>query len=331
MNWGKVKTVMILILLLACLLLGFSIRSIASGRRYLDAETVANLYAILAEDDIIVAESALPRERMEPYVYYSALPEDYYGEVLSLMTDDAIARSFATPDDGFFFITENDDRFWIGKYFGFSYYSHAVGENNDSEVTGLNAAEPEQGTLLPAPSAFEGVSATEEEQRALLATAESFLNLDGFVSEEARSSYALSLKGLIRPNVGSDVYLLINLTVDGVPVATNELVLLLRHDGVVAADGSWAFLYGETRESAPIYDQVNILISEKKNIDIDRKSGNLSGPVAIRQVELCYCPYADEESGTVYYVPGWRVTQENGTVRVYDAVNNCVFLPEGNG
>lgn len=307
MNWGKVKLVMIAVLLLACLLLGWNIWSLADSRRYIAEEELTNLQAILEADNIYLAEEAVPRRRFEADVFVGAVVADYYQWVYNSLCGEPIYRTYTTPN-GLMLITESGDRYHIRGNFGFAY--HATGF--------LTVTLPEYGNLGT-------LRLDDRTKETLLASAREFLKMNMLLPAETVDRYQLALTGAKRTGDLQGYFIAITLEMDGVPLCTNEAVLLIR-DGIVRAmEGNWTFLSGSRTESAPVYDQVNILISEKKNIAHDRSVGLLPRTVSIRSVEPCYCPYVDEESGAVYFVPGWKITHEDGRIRVYDGVSNQVY------
>lgn len=311
MNWGKVKWVMIAILAAACLLLGWNIYSVSSRRNYIDDQTLTNLTTILETDGIYLAEDAIPRERFTADVLAGELSDDYYQFVYKTLCGDPIYRTYTTPN-GLMIFNEIGDRYHVRKYFGFSYHAAGYLSVQLPSYTDLADEHPDK-----------GVDKNMEKQ--CLAAIESFLKLQSFMPEETADRFRLVLTGYSSVAEGQGVYASATLEIDGVPLCTNEAVFLISEGEVLIMEGNWTFLFSTRSERALIYDQVNILISEKKNIDEDRRLGVMSGAVSIRRAEPCYCPYVDEESGTVYFVPGWRIIHEDGRIRIYNGVSNLIY------
>ena len=307
MNWGKVKLIMIAVLLGACVLLGWNIWSISESRRYIDEDILLDLTAILESDSIYLEENAVPRERFRADVFVGPVREDYYQWVYHALCNAPVYRTYTTPD-GLMIFTESGDRFHLGGYFSFAYYSAGY----------LTEVLPAYGTL--GESKLNGK--LEEE---LLASVRDFLKMDTLLPTETADRHQLVLSGVSMTEDRQGYYISVTLAIDGVQLPTNEAVLLLRGGEVRAMEGNWTFLAGNTTESAPIYDQVNILISEKKHIAHERLVGVIRGSVTICHVETCYCPYIDEENGLVYFVPGWKIEYEGGRTCIYDAVSNEIF------
>lgn len=307
MKWERVKLVVIAILLLACIILGWNIWSLTYSRRYIDEEMLSDVRAILAADDIHLADGAVPAERFRADVFVGATVEDYYQYVYNALSGDPIYRTYTTPD-GLMIFTDGGDRYHISGNFGFAYYAAGF----------LTVNLPKYGELSMH-------RLTEDQREELLSSVREFLKMDALLSSDMAERYQLVLTGARITSDQQGYYVSVNLTMDGVPLVTNEAVLLIRGQQVRAMAGTWTFLSGDRTEAAPIYDQVNILISEKKNVDADRLSGAFAGSVSIERIEPCYCPYVSEESGAVYFVPGWKITYGDGQIRVYDGVSNQIY------
>ena len=310
MNWGKVKLIMITVLLSASILLGWNIWSLSESRRYIDEDVLLDLTAILEADNIYLEENAVPRERFRADVFIGTVREDYYQWVYSTLCGAPVYRTYTTPD-GLMVFTEAGDRFHLGGYFAFAYYATGY----------LTAA-------LPAYDELDVSKLSNKAEEELLASVRSFLKMDVMLPSETADRHHLVLKGATITEDGEGYYVSVALSIDGVFLPSNEAVLLLRDGVVCAMEGNWTFLSGNATERAPIYDQVNILISEKKNIAEDRRESHLRSPVTITRVETCYCPYIDAEHGIVYFVPGWMIVHEGGKTRVYDGVSNTIFAFE---
>lgn len=106
------------------------------------------------------------------------------------------------------------------------------------------------------------------------------------------------------------------LRLNGLEVADNYLTVCLDESGnLLSANGKYAFMPLKKENGFRYYDIINVL---KAELDYISQNGNPG--TAIESIEACYVMEPSSDGRRVMLVPAWKISYENGTVRLHESV-----------
>lgn len=307
MRWNSIKSVMIAILLGVNLWLMYLLFGRYAAYSYFDETTLRNTAEILGRDGIAVAVEQIDARRRDAALYAAPMPEEYHETVATAFTHSPIAEGFPTPT-GRRMIAENGDTVTITGTFGVNYL--AAGQNREQMAESVEWA---LGLLEPiAPK-----------QRSLRDLRE---RLSNCLTANSHDNTATTPAGTrIRYDAayrfGEYTLLVCSQAIDGKPIAGHTVRALFDGAGtLVWLDGVWSFLPITGSYSAPLYDQINILFTERSARLSEAGEEEVS--LTLSSMTFCYVltPVSDGEGRTVYYSPAWQIAYTDGSTVTYSAV-----------
>lgn len=265
MNWNKVKTVMIWILIAANVILAHTLFMRYRNMNYISEEALDSVCGLLAEAGVTIDASVISRRKPDLYVYESERTDTYQTQTAELLSGSAVVRRFMTPAESEVtseITMENGDIYRFGRGFSFSYL-HA-GEDGAELEAALNSYHTAGTDVLK--------TTADARENAIIKLVTTFLLASAKADEEASNETASV--GFAEVTVRFDAeqrwYLVSGVqSIDGVPLFGNSIQCIVREGSITPSmiTGTWCFLFSQRRYSSPLYDQLNILFSEKKRAE----------------------------------------------------------------
>ena len=265
MNWNRVKTVMIWILIAANVILAHMLITRYRSINYISEEALDSVRGLLAEAGVTIDASAVSRRKPDLHLYESERTDTYQAQTAELLSGSTVVGRFMTPAESDVtseLTMENGDLYRFGRGFSFSYIR--AGEDAAELETALAAYRSDGAGALK--------TVSDARENAMTEQTASFLLASGRANEEASNETAA--EGLAEVSVRFDAerqwYVISAVqTIDGVPLFGNSIDCIVREGESTPSmvSGTWCFLFSQHRYSSPLYDQLNILFSEKKRAE----------------------------------------------------------------
>ncbi len=308
MNHNKIFSVLIGVLSLSCAVLAVCIFMLNREVNYLPAQSVDDIAAILAEDNIIIDTDIISRKRESGTVY--VCNSGHYSEtVAELLGGSGVKAVYAIPD-GEIVTLYNGAKFEFGKNYAFKFFRSGTSSGLDPNLSDLSQT-------------ADHVSEGKREEIAAIAM--DFIDRG---SREFENSSKMSVETVV-DNIWENsgiYYALCTRKISGAEINRNLVLCTIDGGEVTEAYGTWCFLTLGESYSAQLTDILNILFSVKKDIsDIRAEKGNDVSPVKIESVGLSYSLYFYGSEDEFCLIPCWQVVTDNMGDFIYNAIDNTLY------
>lgn len=362
MNWSKIKSVIILILLLGNIILAYTIISRYLNINYISEESLVTLRDILEDYGVQFDLSIIDRKKPNLYIYEASKDTEYQTKVASELSRSNIAVSFPSPA-GSVIIMENGNKYEFENGFSFTY----VKSQDDSEyyMSIFDSINDYAGTT---DGKYTEMKYTDDLKKIIW----------DFISKSPSSHEDISELGKRGIRISRTIFdseekcyiLSATQTLDEAEISGATVIFIIKQgeNEVAAVKGTWYFIQPQKRYSSQLYDQLNILFNEKKRMDsgnseisydeldegilqsqifskpeetveiitetsgtvpvIEDKNIKESGEiVVITSLKLCYCLYQSQGSDGIhiFFIPGWEIIRENGSFTIYNGTDGKVY------
>ena len=360
MNWSRVKTLMVLILLSANIILAYTLISRYRSINFISAESLDMIGNILSESGVELDTGIIDRRKPALSIYEAVKSEEYQLNTASALSKSEVSGKFPSPA-GSEIIMENGEKYEFGKGFSFSYMSNQDESSYYSTVFDSHA-QNNSGNL------------TSKAISDLAKIIDSFMmNAPSFQSDATETGRGGMTDITAAVDVENKCYVVTaSQMLDGVEIEGNTLVFIIKQgeNKVAAAKGLWSFVEITEKIPSHIYDQLNILFNEKKRADVintevdygvdfdgetsviargrgndDEKtttddvniipvnemvypetaSNSTNERIEITSLELCYCVYQSSDGSHIFYIPGWKITRKDGSFTIYNGMNGKIY------
>jgi len=361
MNWSKVKTLMVLILLSANLILAYTLISRYRNINFISTESIEMIGNILEESGVELDTSKIDRRKPAISIYEAVKSEEYQVNTATALSQSEVSGKFLSPA-GTGIIMENGEKYEFGKGFSFSYI------DNQDESAYYSAVYDSQGKHN---SGNIGSKALAD----LTKIINSFMgNAPSFESDSSDASKGGMTEISAAVDVENKCYVVsVSQMLDGVIIEGNTLVFIIKQgeNKVSAAKGLWSFVEITEKIPSQIYDQLNILFNEKKradamnfsldyDVDFEEENDlNTNGQsrvgqdvetpddkniipvnefvnpqtednpsdkkIEITSLKLCYCVYQSSDGSHIFYIPGWKITRKDNSFTIYNGMNGKIY------
>lgn len=304
MSWNKIKTFLIILLVSANIF--FAVTLINHNRiEIYDNDTIDNVLSLLRESGIYVDKAQLEKKDVKLDVYKCAPVESYITELSSRLGLGKECEKYATPN-GVYFIYQDGTKLQVEDNYNINFTNS---ENISQEILEASTEVTDNATIMEAKKLIKKY----------------------FSPSDEISSYKIeSIKK-------SNKYFIIQIeqTINNCSIYEHKLQCVFDSVQIISAYGRWCFLPITETFSSQTYDLVNILLNEKISIDMSAQKTNnnenkediskqestdaIKGK-HILEIKQCFCPYLNNESSELLYVPSYMITYSNGTFSVYNSV-----------
>ena len=328
MNWSRIKTVLILLLLAANAYLIYAIVSQYRVSTRIDPGEIEAAAALLAKDGFTVRENALSGRRIELKVWRSAFPRE--------------------KEDG------SGHEFVIRRLFGSPEYSQSL------TVSGVEVSAEGIGTLSFSDSdplyikfvaagcdydgsADEAAADPESDRQVgklrklnLANILKQFLaggDTSSLTADERRADIDVDMAIYERDSRRYVAHFIQK--IDGCPIEGTGGIFAVRNDTVEYFRGSAVLMSGAAGYNAELLDEINILFLEKDSVlsvaspsEAEITSGGEYSPAAaamtVTETSPLYCVIWNSDRTEYYLIPSWKISYSDGTSSVRNAVNGNI-------
>ena len=299
MNWTSLKVYLIVILAAINVFLTVSYIDSANKNSRIDNNTLVNTVEFIEKQGVLLDQSIIPTEIYNSKIIECPYGEEYYEKIATAISGSEKESINILPDSSIRINTKNGASFTFDSSFGFSF----VRFHNDSEAELL--------TLDDTGIDNRPTSLTKEQSKELSAFFKAAAQSSDDLSYSVTSVYTKDTG-----NVIATCYQHIN----NVPVSSNVLTVEFDKNQIISAIGTWFFPYSAENYTFRLYDQLTILIKEAQSFNVD-KDESPSDVRRITSVQHVYSIYRSAANDRVYFIPSWKLVSDDGSERIYNAVN----------
>lgn len=315
MNWKKIKSLIILLLICADIFLAVMLMRQSGTDPY--AKEAADDASELLLRACISVDSSLLINNTSSMPIYTVSSTDSVGTIAKLFFSGSASEAFAVPGGVALFSDEGE----LLKICGSSIFY---------------AAEPFETDEL----AFEPSEVSE-----LDGGAKKLLNELLTPSGAGGENFGLEVIALEKSEDSSVVRVI--QTLDGVRIRNHVLTCKTEGNRIVYVDGEWCFLPIKGKSNAHLLDKTNILFIERNDFEITAAEATektdsvttdaeadvntdagavedepLSAPTkVVTAIEHCYSSVAKSDGETLYIVPSYSIEWQDGSFSYYDAIS----------
>lgn len=268
MNWSRIKSVMILVLLAANIFLVYTIISRYFNINYVNEESLVTLKSVLADSGVDFDLGIIDRKRPSMFIYEAVKDDDYQTNTAINLSGSTVSGKFQSPT-GVVITMENGKKLEFRNGFGFSYtedldetgyYSNIFTSflrNSDYGIEIKNTSDFEK-IILDFLTHSQSPEDTTEKGKIGVTDVKAYFN-------DEKKCYIVTavqtMDGVRIVSAGQT---------DRGQTAVENTVMCIINQGkneVSAAMGTWCFIGTSAREPSQLYDQMNILFNEKKRAE----------------------------------------------------------------
>ena len=299
MNWTNLKTYLIILLVTINVFLIFNYVDSTNGTAQLENTDILNTVEFLEKQDIRIKKEVIPTEVYNSNIIECSYGEEYYELIATLISKSEKESINILPDNSIRINTINGSSFTFDSSFGFSYAKSPINEN--SELMTLENLSDQDNQ----------VSLTREQRKAL----SFFFN----PASQTNNKLSYSVESATTKANGN---LLVTCFqhINNIPVYSNTITVELKDNEIINASGTWFFASDTETYIFRLYDQLSILVKEAQLFKANSED-NKTTPYEINAIEHIYSIYRSANNNKVYFIPSWRLLDNNSNERIYNAVN----------
>ena len=334
MNWSKVKTVTIIILVAVNIFFIINLRVQYVNTYLIDEKTRTDTAELLGKADILISPDIIPDTRPNVKVYENGYNEDYQQNIIKKITGSGTENcSWHMINNGTKCIINS-----TGDEFEFS-------DTDRFDLTYRKNISlpymPDADYLTAFGAASETVPDDDSRDCTMKRCIERFLfsgelNSGSFISASASgSSYSL-VPDTVRYDTANDWYVVTaHEEIDGCPLYARGTTFVIKSGEVIYMTGELMLLDPVSSYTTELVDQINILFEEKAYIEAKRlydsptlSADDLHGTDDVSRIislSVGYCVSWNSDRTIFYLIPAWEIVYSDGSVRVRNAINGGIY------
>jgi|GEM_PF-7103601 Uncharacterized protein conserved in bacteria len=309
MNWGKIKTVIIILMLAVNLFFVYNIYIQHRNIYYINEKTIQAACDLLKADNIMVSADIIPDKKLSLSILESVFERDYYDTVVSKISGTENHTKRIINNGVEFNIARNNDIYIFSDtdVLYMKYISNDFGGKNLNNVNVEDYTEMNSGRL-----------------QSHVKTIKDYLmwQKDG---QSGVNVYDITAVKGYYDEAGDRYFIYCVQTIDSQLVNECEFVAVI-HNGIVQyLEGK--LINNEIFRShhTALIDQVNILFMEKSDILSNHQTEETAGIFNITALSSQYYINWNQERDIMFLIPAWMIMYENGDTVIRDAVNGSVY------
>lgn len=297
MNWTKLKTYLIILLVAINLFLAISYINSIKKDSYLDNGAITNTVEFLAKQGIEISKETIPTKIYNSNIIECSYNDNYYENVaISISSSDKESINIL-PDKSIKITTQNGDSFTFDSNFNFTYISTSFKEENTLST----------------------LEFTHDNDKSVSLTKEQHKKIENFLYPEYQQNkvFSYSIKS-VTPKGNDSISLTCIQIIDNTPINNHLVTFELQGNDILAASGTWFFPTEAESYTYNLYDQLSILIKEAQL----HKSGDMSNVnYKISSLNHVYSTYWSANKDNVYFVPSWKISTDDSQDRIYNTIS----------
>ena len=316
MNWKKVKTIIIVILLVVNLFFVYNIYIQYKNIYLIDKKSINTTVELLEQNNIIISADIIPEKKLTANIYECRFDENYYKVITKIMGTENYSKNIIS--NGIQFISnDHGDIFEFYNILNVKYYKNSDEKIDDkyieevkNELSGLSSllsVRPVNNNYLKLISGFLFPDSNKNNRRAN----KSNIEISGMLYDDKKSRYIVSCYQ----------------TLENYKIEQCEFFVIIKNDLILYIEGMIIFDLFENDNTDQFCDQLNILFLEKSYID-EYKRNIVSEDDIYKIISFMpeYCIIWYTEKNIFYLVPAWRIGYSDGTVRIRNAIDGNIYL-----
>ncbi len=313
MNWNKIVTVMIVLLLLVNVYLGYNIYTQYVDTYIISDSEIASIATLMEKNGITIDTSIIPNKRIDGEVIVGEYDTEEYYRNAALALTEAVSR-----DEYNIYMTDTGVRLAVkDSAESLMFYDSDLFRITYSAISG---ADSEYAVVKKIADSYEGSSEGYSEKN--IEEAEDALN--SFIKKsDKKSLFGCSVVSLLE-NQGYNVCEW-NQTADGKSVySMNGVAVFDGNMNVVYLDGKMIVPSSLERMKAQVCDQINVLFMENaqavKDSEENKDESAIISNRTVVEMEYCLCINWNSSFDSYYLVPAWKIVYDNGEERIWNVL-----------
>jgi len=336
MNWSKVKTVTIIILVAVNIFFIINLRVQYVNTYKIDEKTRTDTAILLYKSGIIVDPDDIPDTRPGLRVYENNFGEDYQERIIKKIT------GFGTENTGWHMINNGTKCIITSTGDEFEFSDLGRFEITYRKKTELGYT-PDASYIAAFGAASEMVPDDNSLDLRMKKSIEKFLFSGVLDSENVfsvqKGSYSV-VPETVRYDTANGWYVVTAYEeVDGYPLYSRGLTFVIYDGDVIYMTGELMLLDPLKSYTTELTDQINILFEEKAYIESQKLYNELVGVAdeyphdtaqtdteqRIISLESGYCVSWNSDRTIFYLIPAWEIIYSDGTTRIRNAINGGIY------
>jgi len=307
MNWGKIKTIIIIIIVFMNVFFVYNIYRQNRNIYYIDIKTIQAACDLLAKDNINVTADIIPDKKLSVSILESVFDPGYYDVIVSKIsgTENHTRRIINNGIE--FNIAKNND-IYIFSDTDILYMKYI---SNDFGGKNLNAADIENVYTEINPNRLTGH----------IKTIKNYLMWNKDSQTNIAESDIVVNKGYY-DNVGETYYIYCTQVINSYVINECEFIAVIRNDTVVYLEGKLINNEISKSHQTTLIDQINILFMERADIVGSSEETEIFN---ISSLSSEYYINWNQERDIMFLIPAWKIVYENGDIVMRDAVNGNIY------
>lgn len=305
MNWNKIKTIIIIFLLIINIFFIYNMYIQNRNIYYISDNVIKSACKILAADNIIIDENTIPNKKLSTNVLESVYDSDYYDNLVAKISGTESYSKRIINNGIEFNIAKNND-IYVFSDSGMLYMKYISGEFNSNDADIKNTFTEMN------PGRLSGHSNTIKKY--LVWTNESQSNV---------YNYDLIINKEYYDDLNDRYYIYCTQIINSQVVNECEFLVIIGDDKVLYLEGELINNYIYNSYQTTLIDQINILFMERNDI-IDNVQ-NEKIEYNIKSLTSEYYINWNQERDIMFLIPAWKIEYDNGNYVVRDAVSGSVY------
>ena len=301
MNWGKIKTIIIIIIIFMNAFFIYNIYRQNRNIYFFDSKTIQAACDLLAKDNINITPETIPDKKLSVSILESVFDPGYYDFVVSKISgtenysrriiNNGIEFNIAKNNDIYIF---SDTDILYMKYISNGYdgdIEKVYAEVNLSRLTGH------------------------------IKTVKNYL-LWKKDNQSNTAEFDLAVNKGYYDNASDTYYIYFTQMINSYLINECEFIAVIRGDTVLYLEGQLVNNEISKSHQTTLIDQINILFKERADIV---GNGEETEIYTISSLSSEYYINWNQERDIMFLIPAWKIVYENGDIIMRDAVNGNVY------
>ena len=313
MNWGKIKTIIIVLMLLVNLFFIYNIYIQNRNIYYIGEKTIQTACELLAADNIIVSPEIIPDKKLSLSIIESVFEPGYFDFVVSKISGTESHTKRIINNGVEFNITKNNDLYEFSDtdVLYMKYISNGFGGKN---LNNLNV-ENDYTEINP------GRLQTQ------LKIIKSYLMWEND-SQTNKPGYDIAVQKGYYDETSGRYFIYCIQMIESQLINECEFITVIKDGTVQYLEGK--LINNEVLKShnTALIDQINILFMERSDIVESRNDENgaeIYDMYSILSMTSEYYINWNQERDIMFLIPAWKIVYENGAIVTRDAVNGNIY------
>ena len=301
MNWGKIKTIIIVIIIFMNVFFIYNIHRQNRNIYYIDSKTINTACELLAKDNINITPETIPDKKLSVSILESVFDPAYYDIVVSKISGTENYSRRIINNGIEFNIAKNNDIYIFSEtdILYMKYISNGFDGDVEKVYTEIN------------PNRLTGH----------IKTVKNYL-LWKKDNQSSTAEFDLVINKGYHDSASDTYYIYFTQMIDSYLIHECEFIAVIRDNTVLYLEGQLVNNEISKSHQTTLIDQINILFKERADIVAN---GDEFEMLHISSLSPEYYINWNQERDIMFLIPAWKIVYENGDIVMRDAVNGNVY------